>query len=189
MWCGRVKKRWWFEWTPVWLLADLADSDVCNNVPQQKLKCSWSDSPFLSILLPSGISWTDTFMVTIVWEVSLGWFPGQCPMECHPVCVQWLPFNRKCTQQERLSFDFPWTGLNLPFRKRGGEGNANEGKIRLGAQCRRTVLPYVLYLAGLVILFIMPSVYIPYFPQTAPPGQPVRWCEWRICKVVWMGLL
>ena len=33
--------------------------------------------------------------------------PGHCTMELHPVCVQWLPFNGKCTQKELHSLDFP----------------------------------------------------------------------------------
>ena len=51
-------------------------------------------------------------------------------------------------------------------------------------------LPSVLYLAGLVILFIMLSIYSPCFPKLLPRdslggganGGFVRCCEWGSCK-------
>lgn len=160
-----------------------------QNVPKLKLKCNRSDSPFLLILLPSGIN--ETHLCLQLFESVLGlvyWAVLHAASSF--LCVPWLPFNWKCTQQKHFSFDFSCAGLNLHSEKHcGEEGNANEGKIKLGAQCRWTVLPYVLYLAELVILFIMPSIYSPEFPQIAPQGQSVRGCEWRICEVVWMRLL
>ena len=76
-------------------------------------------------------------------------------------------------KQKLFSFDFLCIGLNVPFKKyRGGEGNSDEGEMRRGAQCRRGVLPKVLYQAVLAVL----SVYSPCFLQIAPPGQSVRWC-------------
>lgn len=162
-----------------------------------KFKCDSSDSFILSTLLPSGVNRADTLMFAIVRGASFLWLPRESSL-CHPSCV--------CASAHVCS-GFLWTGsvpykkfsflfspchppgLNPPVTKHyGGEGNSNEGNIRLGAQYRWTVLPYVLYLAVPVVLFIMPSVYNPCISQLAPWGQCVRWCEWRICEVVWMGL-
>lgn len=149
----------------VWMIIQFSSL----NVPELKLKFKWSDSLFLSSLLPRGVNQTDTFIFTTVSKCPWVAVLPSAPWSLCLLCAQWLPFNRKYAQQKLFSFDSPWAGLNPSFKTHyWDEGNSNEGKIRWGAQCRWTVLPYVLYLAEVVILFNMPSLYRPGFPTLFP---------------------
>lgn len=121
-------------------------------------------------------------MVTVVSEVTL-----DSAQWSFPLCVYSGFLSMGSAPRKNLAVDFPWTGLNLPFKK---HGRWRKHKIRLGAQCRLVALPPALGLAGLVILFIMFSVYSPCSSKLLPQGSLeggvnggfLRWCEWGSCK-------
>lgn len=97
--------------------------------------------------------------------------------------VQWLPFGWKCTPQKLFTFAFPHAGVNPPVTKHcGGDGNSNEGRIRLGAQWRQTVCPilgracYLVYYA-----FCLWSLH-------SPAGSPRMVCEVVWVENLWTGV-